>query len=277
MYGFTQEIEDELENIRFLINELETRGCEMPDGALVYKKINGQFYYYRQYYDGNIKKSEYLGKYNDEKVLKFKAVKFNALRLKVLKQDLALLMNLREKYVRYEPAEIHRRLPSSYKDLPDECYVDDKFERLCDWAAEDYESSSFPFASTGCTTIDGTKVRSKGECIWYDTLYRYAVPFRYEETLELRDETGRKVAVHPDFSIMCYNERVIYIEHAGMLLKPSYMEDFKWKITTYLRNNIVMGDNLFVTSDNKDSGINSQMIDLFVKNMIKPLVFGNKT
>ena len=277
MYGFARDIEDELENIRFMINELESKMDSPPEGSLVYKKVKGEFYYYHQFYVGKVKKYEYLGKYNDEKVLKFKAAKFNALRLKVLKQDLTLLMNLREKYVSYAPMEIHRRLPSSYKDLPDECYVDDNFERICDWAMEDYEGSSFPFTSTGCTTIDGTKVRSKGECIWYDTLYRYKIPFRYEETLKLRVKDGRKAAVHPDFSIMCYNGREIFIEHAGMLLKSSYMEDFKWKITTYLHNNIVMGDNLFVTSDNKDSGINSQMIDLFVKNMIKPLVFGSKT
>lgn len=277
MYGFVQAIEDELENIRFLICKLESRAKFDAHGSLTYKKIKKEFYYYRQHYVGKVKKYEYLGKYDDEKIRNFKAAKFNALRLKVLKQDLALLTNLWEEYVSYEPMEIHRRLPSSYKDLPDECYVDDKFERLCDWALANYESSSFPFTSTGCTTIDGTKVRSKGECIWYDTLYRYAIPFRYEEALKVRDENGRIVVVHPDFSIMCYNERKIYIEHVGMLLKPSYMEDFKWKIKMYLHNNIVMGDNLFVTSDNKDSGINSQMIDLFVKNMIKPLVFGCKT
>lgn len=107
---------------------------------------------------------------------------------------------------------------------------------------------------------DGTRVRSKGEALWYNMLYYAGIPFRYDSPLTVIDEWGNEKTVYPDFLIQCYNGSFIIIEHFGGLLKPSYSSKQITKIRDYLRSGYVLGDNFFVTSDDAEGGINTEMI-----------------
>lgn len=276
MYDFNKIIENELSNLSYLIETTENKVDTNLNGTIRSKSRKGGVYYERCWYENGQRKFEYIGTPSDKRVIAFKRNRFNIKRLEVLKRDRALLKNMQGKYQDYSPSAVHAKLPSSYKDLPGECYVDERFEELKSWARVRYDKNSWPMTEHATTACDGTQVRSKGECIWYDSLKRAGIPFRYDPVIKLRDANGFVKRKSPDFEILCISGRLLYVEHLGMLLRPEYLEDFKEKVRLYMLNGIVIGDNLIITSDSKDGGINSQMINEIINKIIKPLVFGQR-
>ena len=274
MYEFPELMLNEIEGIDYLIDSLIAITDLSQSGSLNCYKYEGKPYYKCYWWDEGMRRVEYLGTPTDERVIAFKRNRFNIERLKVLKHDRALLKKIQKKYQDYSPSAIHAKLPKSYQNLPQECYEDERFDKMQDWAKEKYYKNPYLMPDGATTTCDGTQVRSKGECIWYDSLKRAGIPFRYDPMIKLRDTNGYVKRKSPDFEILCLSGKLFYIEHLGMLLNQGYMEDFKEKVRLYMLNGIVIGDNLLLTSDSKDGGINSQMITELIDKIIKPLVFG---
>lgn len=274
MYSFIDNVENELDNVRYMITVAKAGIDKKLRGSISMKRCKSNIYYLNKVKVGDKYRCRYLGTPTSLAVIKFKANRFNKERLKILEYDRNLLEALITDYRDYSPDAIHSKLPESYKDLPSLCYEDDRMEKMKAWAKEKYEKNQHPMKKSATTACDGTQVRSKGECIWYDSLKGADIPFRYDSMISLRDANGYVKKKSPDFEIICRTGRLLYVEHAGMLLKPDYLEDFKEKVRLYMLNGIVIGDNLIITSDNADGGTNSQMINEIINKIIKPLVFG---
>ena len=93
-------------------------------------------------------------------------------------------------------------------------------------------------------TDNGEHVRSKSEVLIADRLKKLGIPYRYECELVLKD--GRKI--YPDFTILNIRKRrILYYEHLGKMEDPAYvlrnLQRFDW----YRENDIILGDQLFVT------------------------------
>ena len=94
-----------------------------------------------------------------------------------------------------------------------------------------------PFLPTHMTTrryLTATRVsvRSKSEVIIANTLTEMGVKYGYEDEIELPDLT--EPGVLPDFTIRFGDERPpIFIEHLGLLDRPSYKARWEQKLKTY--------------------------------------------
>ena len=75
-----------------------------------------------------------LGGPDDDRVATIKALRFFREKNEALKKDRELLVSLLRQYRRYDPATIHEKLPSAYRDLPNICYRDSRYQELVAWA-----------------------------------------------------------------------------------------------------------------------------------------------
>lgn len=106
-------------------------------------------------------------------------------------------------------------------------------------------------------TLKGELVRSKSEVIIANMLYEAGIEYEYEKELDL-GEDGIRI---PDFTIedaesgLCF-----YWEHCGMLGDAAYNKHWQEKQVLYKKHGIVEGDNLIVSKDSLNGGIDSAEI-----------------
>lgn len=106
-------------------------------------------------------------------------------------------------------------------------------------------------------TLKGELVRSKSEVIIANMLYEAGIEYEYEKELDL-GEDGVRI---PDFTIedaesgLCF-----YWEHCGMLGDAAYNKHWQEKQALYKKHGIIEGDNLIVSKDSLNGGIDSAEI-----------------
>ena len=262
--GILDIAEIELKKLNWLINWTEKKldtYSDMPEDTLVCKCGSSmRYFYFSQTWANGKQTRKYLGDANNITVKRFKMRKFLRETMKALLNDRKLLVHLISHYSDYSPQAIHRKLPSSYKNLPDACYVDEQFEELKAWAAEKYDRNSYPLPTDPNIARDGTPFRSKGECMWYDNILFEDIPVRVEPVLNMRGESGQWHKLCPDFQFKCYDGSYLLVEHFGLWDDDKYAERNKTKIQEYLDCGFVLGDNLIVTSDNARHNTNELII-----------------
>ena len=114
-------------------------------------------------------------------------------------------------------------------------------------------------------TLKGDLVRSKSEVIIANMLYEAGVDYEYEKELNL-GEDGTRI---PDFTIEDAESGIcFYWEHCGMLGDAGYYRHWEEKKALYQRHGIVEGENLIVSQDSLNGGIDSaeikRLIDLYL-------------
>ena len=106
-------------------------------------------------------------------------------------------------------------------------------------------------------TLKGELVRSKSEVIIANMLYEAGIEYEYEKELDL-GEDGIRI---PDFTIedaesgLCF-----YWEHCGMLGDAAYNKHWQKKQELYKKHDIIEGENLIVSTDSFNGGIDSAEI-----------------
>lgn len=106
-------------------------------------------------------------------------------------------------------------------------------------------------------TLKGDLVRSKSEVIIANMLFEAGIEYEYEKELDLGDD-GIRI---PDFTIEdAESGTCFYWEHCGMLGDAGYSKHWKEKKELYKQHDIVEGDNLIVSKDSLNGGIDSAEI-----------------
>ena len=106
-------------------------------------------------------------------------------------------------------------------------------------------------------TARGELVRSKSEVIIANMLHSKDIEYEYEKVLDLGEE-GIRI---PDFTIDDAESGIcIYWEHCGMMNDAGYRVRWEEKKALYQKHGIIEGDNLIVTYDNYNGGIDSERI-----------------
>lgn len=106
-------------------------------------------------------------------------------------------------------------------------------------------------------TLKGDLVRSKSEVIIANMLYESGIEYEYEKELDL-GEDGIRI---PDFTIEdAESGNCFYWEHCGMLGDAGYNKHWKEKKALYKKHDIVEEDNLIVSRDSLNGGIDSAEI-----------------
>ena len=147
-----------------------------------------------------------------------------------------------------------------YRRAAQENSFNKRYEELKAWANAPYEKNPFPFPEAENYAKDGTRLRSKGECIWYNLLQERGIVFRNECKMVFWDKEGNEKVFYPDFLIQCFDGTLIIIEHLGKLGDLGYAIKFGEKCHYYLLDGYVLGRNFFVTSDDKHYGTDSAII-----------------
>lgn len=270
-------VERELKLVDHLITNTLKRlsdYADVPDKTLVCRHtgLDSSRYYLQDHKDGKHEQKS-AGDRSSPLVTRMLTLRFLNERLKVLQKDKRLLISFLNKYCDFTPEAIQRRLPASYRDLPEECYNDEIRAQLGAWASEQYERNPFPLPDDPNIARDGTPFRSKGECMWYDDILFEKIPVRIEPVLRLCGKSGQWHSLCPDFQFRCHDGSYLLVEHFGMWDTEKYAERNKMKIQEYLDCGFVLGDNLIVTSDNADHNTNELMI-IEALEKIRKRVFG---
>ncbi len=115
-------------------------------------------------------------------------------------------------------------------------------------------------------TLKGEMVRSKSEVIIANMLYEAGIEYSYEKELDL----GENGSFLPDFTIedaesgLCF-----YWEHCGMLGEVSYSRRWQEKKELYKKHGIIEGENLIVSKDALNGGIDcTEIRELIEKYLI---------
>ena len=131
------------------------------------------------------------------------------------------------------------------------------------WNLVEYKGKSL-LVDNEIITEKGEVVRSKSEKIIADKLYMLGIPYRYEYPLMLDDG----LTIYPDFTILKMPERKeVFLEHFGMMDDEEYVNKMLFKISTYERNGIFIGVNLFVTYETSRKPINTKALNNQLKEL----------
>lgn len=111
-------------------------------------------------------------------------------------------------------------------------------------------------------TLKGDLVRSKSEVIIANMLFEAGIEYEYEKELDL-GEDGIRI---PDFTIEDAESGIcFYWEHCGMLGDAGYSKHWEEKKELYRKHNITEGDNLIVSKDSLNGGIDSAEIKRLIE------------
>lgn len=129
------------------------------------------------------------------------------------------------------------------------------------WAEAPYRMSDRNPERRTMTTSRGLKVRSKSEVIIAELLYKYDVPFRYEQLLFV----GGNVVLAPDFTFLNVIDGEHYWEHAGMLEDPEYLKRHLWKKGIYESVGIYPWKNYIETYDNEEGSCDADIVEAEIR------------
>ena len=157
----------------------------------------------------------------------------------------------------YEKMNPYRRELITTNIISDEEYIRQ-------WQAVVYNGKDFTNDMQEIITERGEIVRSKSEKIIADKLYALGIPYRYEYPLIL----DGNVKIYPDFTILKMPQREeVYLEHFGLMDNSEYVESVLYKLTTYERNGIYPGINLFFTHETSKMPLNTRVLDGMLKEL----------
>ena len=253
-----------------LCNSLRERERDLRDELM--KLPGGEFYAYtrdgcRHYYqrfrkEGNRKKERRTGIKNDPVLLRsLVRKKYVTEALLRLKKDIAAAEKLRADYVPVDEISIMENFVEQYPEFADSIYrrMKDTQKQLV--TAE--EAPLFHEQSLISTAADGTYRRSKGEILIGAKLDHYGIEYTYEALAH------PDLPYRPDFKIIRPRDsKILFWEHLGLVNDPDYMAYNQKKFAAYESVGIVPWDNLIITYDQADGGINERLIDAMIHGWI---------
>ena len=262
--------------IKFLKNELtlidETLafiGTDINGSGCFFRDPRG--YYYLQFHANGERKNKYLGKIDSELVIAQKEKLVKQRLSEALQNDRLAIATCLHSLTDISPLDIPYSLPSKYAGIDVDIFQDERMNSLFEWAKEDYPKNNMDYTDQLILSCDGTRMRSKGECLWYNLLYESWLPFRDNMLMEMVNLDGKREWISPDFVLKCYDGSYILIDHMGLLLDSKYAAKNTNRIRVFLNNGYVIGKDLFITSDDKYGGTDSKsmkaLLDL-IKNRV---------
>ncbi len=257
-------LKKELCQLRAIVDVINKRNKNVPEGHVrIKKKGNKVEYYYKTKDSSRNSFGRYLKKSEHNLAIRLAQKDYDAHVLKNAEKRIKAIEMFLDKYEKtslkllYENTNEYRREMVKVPMISDEEYV-----RI--WQKVEYQGKSFKDEGSVIITEKGERVRSKSEKIIADKLYSLGIPYRYEYPLLLQGS----VKMYPDFTILKMPEREeVYLEHFGMMDDGDYVDKTMFKLSTYERNGIFIGVNLFITCESGKSTINTRALDKMIKKL----------
>ena len=239
-----------------LMEELQS----LPDGELyACTSAGSQRYYQRFRRTGNRKKERRIGiKRNPELLSAMVRKKYVTEAISILEKDISAAEELLRLYIPVDENSVMEGFLRKFPDLSGGIYHGTM--DLQEWSEAYREENDFYAECLTSTAADGTLRRSKGELFIGAKLDQHKIPYRYEAFAH------PDLPYRPDFKILRPRDRkIIFWEHLGLVNDHGYMEANKRKLSSYEDVGIVPWDNLIITYDQSDGGINEKLIDAMIQ------------
>jgi hypothetical protein len=249
-----------------------------PDGKLIYQN-NGQYKQFIHLINENGKRIRKGINTNSEMIKALARKEFNSKALKIFSNNIAALRRAIDRQIPFDPDQILQSMTKAYALLPEEYFFDRekliiaedldddlliKVKRHEAWWKKPYkEYWGYPEKKEKRTSR-GQKVRSVSEMLIAEALYKYSIPFHYEEELEVDGKTFA-----PDFTFEGSDYRPFYLDYFGMMDNAKYAKRNIIKLADYYDIGLIPGDNLIVVFDSKGI-MNAAVIEAIIKNEIIP-------
>ena len=269
---FKEAIKTEQRRIQRLI-DLSAISDERRGNLCLQKRGQKTYAYERWQPQDQPERKVYLGPLDSAPVQELYSVKYQGRRMAILQHDQELLQKLEREYQGYDYESVISGMPTAYWNVPGRDLFNQRYEEIREWANADYRKNPFPFPPAKNYAADGTRLRSKGECILYNLMQGRGILFRYDCVIEVVDRQGNPKILCPDFMIQCFDGTVIIIEHLGRMGDLRYALDFGERCYWYFQEGFILGSTFFVTSDDPDHGTDSQMIARVV-DRVEEMFFG---
>ena len=145
-----------------------------------------------------------------------------------------------------------------------------------EWGIMAYRQNTLHVEKKRIVAAGGMRFRSKSEAAIAARYEYYGLPYHYDEVLRLEPSfkedlaqdgpACRPVYVSPDFITVRKDGRFIYHEHLGLAGSPEYTAGFLQKLKNYMRCGIVPWDDLLITYDDPDGGLDLELVDALFRN-----------
>lgn len=247
-----------LKNIRTYLSELkrieelrQNRYNELQEYtgySLIPGKVkNGITYYnYRKRAAGKV---EYAGSQKAPLVINIQQARYLKKSLDIIQKDIALIESFLEKYESISFHHVSSQLPKAYRNVK-ASNGRTKKKLANSWKKRmEIEKAKYPIIrpeELTQPTIDGNKVRSRGEALIYNYLYEAGYTFVYELPIE-----GKTRTFYPDFTILSEIDyrSVIRIEHQGMMNDSKYKDKSETREYDYWKNGLLPNRDVYFTYD----------------------------
>ena len=278
MLNFEEEIKQILSFYENLNNQFKIELEQSPEGSLIHQIKDGHLQFLHSFSEGGKRKRRGINK--DPKLIRALARKeFDKKALEVLSHNINAISEAMSLQIPFDPDQILQSMTKAYALLPEEYFFDRdkliinaglnddllmKIQRHEEWWKKPYkEYWGYPENKTKMTSR-GQKVRSISELLIAEALYKYSIPFHYEEELEVDEKTFA-----PDFTFEGSDYRPFYLDYFGMMDNSKYAKRNIIKLDDYYDIGLIPGDNLIVVFDSKGI-MNAAVIEAIIKNEIIP-------
>ena len=238
------------------IEKVEQQIASLPKGELICSKNEGR---YKWYLKENGKR-KYLPKKKRALAEALAEKKYYIYWLEELKKELDIYKYYLKKYPSDDRSVDSLLLHKGWSELLQNRFASTKLE-LKRWQNEEYVSCKKHEENLVFTGTQGKKVRSKSEVIIDMLLYKYQIPFHYEERLALNG-----FEMYPDFTIRHpLTGETMYWEHFGLMDDEVYRNNVYQKMKRYCENGIIPSINLITTYETNDHPLNVDYIESIIK------------
>lgn len=255
----------ELERIHFFLierkSDLEEELKTLPEGKLYCLQSDDRWFYYQLLpKKGNRKKEKRIGISRDiDTIFALTRKSYISKALALIEKDIKVLEMALKHYAAFDEETVMAKFLTRHPELRDGIYYG---RQLDEFWADDYEKqTAFYEEELRHVSADGTMMRSKNEVYIASRLDHYGIPYRYECPVAHPD-----VSRIPDFTIRRPRDgKIIYWEHLGLTGDEDYMRDNELKLVEYQHAGIVPWDNLIITYDTPDGGIDAKLIEAMIQ------------
>ena len=266
MYGLRQKLLEEEKYLKDIQGRIGDSKANALEGTLRISMDKNKVRYFHHIPDGNGKKQDiYISKTDKELPARLAQNTYDKKLRNLVKKRLEQLRRLLKDYDDNEIAQLYTKEHPERQKLIQP--IQPTWEQyLSEWEKEEYKGKAFAEKLPVITTAKGERVRSKSEKILADYFYHAGISYKYEHPLFLK---GFGV-VYPDFTFLSPRTRKeIYWEHDGRMDDPEYARKAIKKIETYEKNEIFPGQNLILTFETLQDGLDMRVVEKLVKEYLQ--------
>lgn len=260
MESFRSQLEEEIRCYSALLKEIERRRKKPLRGRLEIDTSHAcAQYYFRRTGGARV----YLRQEKKKLICRLAQQGYEEKLERRVRRSLRLMRVLLEDLKKGGPGQLFDALSPARQALVDP-YAFSPAMRLALWRSKEAIGPALSYPKPPIFTNRGEQVRSKSEKILADMFEQEGLPYKYECPLLLGGQW-----IHPDFTFLNpFTNQEIYWEHDGRMDDPTYLLKALRKIQLYEKQGFFRGQNLIVTYERGDEGLDFRWAHQLMKRFL---------